>query len=93
MTKKNPAYHVRGYQAVPTPFPDDDDEEANEDNEDEDEDEPEDEKDDEDEEDEEEEEAPSSPENTWSYTWSKGVHSRQRDPEASSASGKARPRL
>ncbi|SCN72749.1 uncharacterized protein FFM5_00496 [Fusarium fujikuroi] len=68
MTKKNPAYHVRGYQAVPTPFPDDDDEEANEDNEDEemndnedeDEDEPEEEKDDEDEEDEEEEEAPSS---------------------------------
>ncbi|KAK2937057.1 Bromodomain [Fusarium oxysporum f. sp. vasinfectum] len=27
MTKKNPAYHVRGYQAVPTPFPDDDGEE------------------------------------------------------------------
>ncbi|KAL5618241.1 hypothetical protein FOVSG1_000463 [Fusarium oxysporum f. sp. vasinfectum] len=70
MTKKNPAYHVRGYQAVPTPFPDDDGEEANEDNEDEemnddeneDDDEPEEEKEDEDEEEdeEEEEEAPSS---------------------------------
>ncbi|KAG9507974.1 hypothetical protein J7337_001531 [Fusarium musae] len=67
MTKKNPAYHVRGYQAVPTPFPDDDEEdEDNEDeemndNDNEDEDEPEEEKEDEDEEDEEEEEeAPSS---------------------------------
>ncbi|KAJ4271340.1 hypothetical protein NW762_000042 [Fusarium torreyae] len=41
MTKTNPAYHVRGYQAVPTPFPDEandneenDDVEADEDNED-----------------------------------------------------------
>ncbi|KAF5558649.1 polybromo-1 [Fusarium mexicanum] len=68
MTKKNPAYHVRGYQAVPTPFPDDE-EEANEDNKDEemnddeneDEDEPEEEKEDEDEEDEEEEEEEEAP--------------------------------
>ncbi|KAF5566080.1 polybromo-1, partial [Fusarium napiforme] len=60
MTKKNPAYHVRGYQAVPTPFPDDDEEdEDNEDeemndNDNEDEDEAEEEKEDEDEEEEEE---------------------------------------
>ena len=71
MTKTNPAYEVRGYQALPTPFPDEDGEEggeddceAEEDDEDEDnEDEPEDdeEKDDdeEDEEEEEEEERPS----------------------------------
>ena len=31
MTKKNPAYHVRGYQAVPTPFPDEDGAEDEED--------------------------------------------------------------
>ncbi|KAF4457956.1 Protein polybromo-1 [Fusarium austroafricanum] len=65
MTKKNPAYHVRGYQAVPTPFPDEDavegDENENGENSDENEDEREDENDDEDEEEEdEEEEEPSS---------------------------------
>ncbi|KAF4343200.1 polybromo-1 [Fusarium beomiforme] len=72
MTKKNPAYHVRGYQAVPTPFPDDDgaegeednaDEENDDENEDEDEaeEENEEENEDEDEDDEEEEEeAPTS---------------------------------
>lgn len=74
MTKTNPAYHNRGYQAVPTPFPEDsndaeEDEDAegeeNEDDGDEDEDAEnddadEDDKDDEPEEDEEEDEEPSS---------------------------------
>ncbi|KAF5020111.1 hypothetical protein F66182_7874 [Fusarium sp. NRRL 66182] len=73
MTKTNPAYHVRGYQAVPAPFPDDSNDEAGEnaveednDEEDDKEDEPEEDKDeedeeqDQDEEEEEEEEAPRS---------------------------------
>jgi hypothetical protein len=63
MTKTNPAYEARGYQALPTPFPDEDgaeedqdDDEAEEDGEDEDEeDEPEEDEEKEDEEEEEEE--------------------------------------
>lgn len=67
MTKTNPAYHVRGYQALPAPFPDSDGAEGDEDNEDEEDendDEPEEDKEDENEDDgeeeEEEEEEPSS---------------------------------
>ncbi|KAH7256406.1 Bromodomain-containing protein [Fusarium tricinctum] len=59
MTKTNPAYHVRGYQALPAPFPDSDGAEGDEDNEneeDENDDEPEEDKEDENEDDEEEEE-------------------------------------
>ncbi|SPJ72324.1 uncharacterized protein FTOL_02052 [Fusarium torulosum] len=59
MTKTNPAYHVRGYQALPAPFPDSDSAEGDEDNEDEDE--AEDDKEDENEDDEEEEEEEEEP--------------------------------
>ncbi|KAF4995872.1 hypothetical protein FGRMN_4829 [Fusarium graminum] len=58
MTKTNPAYHVRGYQALPAPFPDEDgaeDDEDDEDAEEENEDEQEDDKDEDEEEEEEEE--------------------------------------
>lgn len=59
MTKTNPAYHVRGYQALPAPFPDSDGAEGDEDNEDEEDEnneEPEEDKEDENEDDEEDEE-------------------------------------
>ncbi|KAM0222756.1 hypothetical protein ACHAPA_001284 [Fusarium lateritium] len=59
MTKTNPAYHVRGYQALPAPFPDSDaaeDDEDNEDEEEENEEDAEEDKEDDDEEEEEEEE-------------------------------------